>query len=275
MKDFSFHPFLLLRTPTYSYSEYYKKDLSKLLQEPLFKAALFLASPEFYSHLKKLDFVYDNLTERAKHTVNKYFNRMSHRPTPFGLFASFTCCTWQSIEHSGVACLDKGNLYLYQDFVKITALAKKIELDKLTEVIFFPNTTTYLTKEEYRFIQQFTKDNNEDYYVVSSVSKNQFMVGLTMYCADGKSGKEIITHLIKATGDLITANDLFIHLWNEQIIVSECQPNVTGMHLVDRIKKLNRGDGPRLKAFGRQKRKHIDFLPLNILILSAFLLITI
>src|ERR1700760_2750031 len=94
MANIDFSPYLFMRTPALSYEDYDESALSELLGSPFFKSALFFASENFYTVLAAKNFDYPALDEKARLTLLKYFNRMSYRPTPFGMFSAFSSLNW-------------------------------------------------------------------------------------------------------------------------------------------------------------------------------------
>jgi hypothetical protein len=81
---------LLVRAPYYGFAGYDPQRLEQVLSDPAFRQALLLASPGFYGLLEKKDFAWAGLSDKERHSLLKYYNRMCFRPTPFGSFASFT-----------------------------------------------------------------------------------------------------------------------------------------------------------------------------------------
>ncbi|MFB9844029.1 lantibiotic dehydratase [Mucilaginibacter ginsenosidivorans] len=85
---------LLLREPLFGPGDYAGKGPAGLLAEPLFRQALWLASPQFYRALEKLGFDWERLDAGKRLSLKKYMNRACFRPTPFGAFASFAVTGW-------------------------------------------------------------------------------------------------------------------------------------------------------------------------------------
>jgi thiopeptide-type bacteriocin biosynthesis protein len=96
---------LLLRAPYFSFARYAPERLEQVLADPAFRRALLLASPGFYGLLQKKSFCFEDLSEKERFTLLKYYNRMSFRPTPFGSFASFSVVKWAdgrvSLDYTG------------------------------------------------------------------------------------------------------------------------------------------------------------------------------
>jgi thiopeptide-type bacteriocin biosynthesis protein len=97
-QKYTFSDQVLLRTPFYSFRDYDPANLEAVLSREDFRNALWLASMDFYSLLEKKEFDYGRLQARERYTLQKYYNRMSFRPTPFGSFAAFTLTQWKAAQ---------------------------------------------------------------------------------------------------------------------------------------------------------------------------------
>jgi thiopeptide-type bacteriocin biosynthesis protein len=87
---------LFLRAPFYSYMGFDLDRVPEVLADPFFRNALYLASPGFYRALELKDFDVDRLLPKERLSLNKYYNRMCFRPTPFGSFATFSLLQWST-----------------------------------------------------------------------------------------------------------------------------------------------------------------------------------
>jgi thiopeptide-type bacteriocin biosynthesis protein len=92
--DYQFASALLLRAPYYSTTDYGLERLTEILEDPAFRDAIWLASPDFYELLEKANFSLQQLNKKAQHSLNKYLNRTHFRPTPFGSFATISMTDW-------------------------------------------------------------------------------------------------------------------------------------------------------------------------------------
>ena len=84
IKEFEFFGEVFLRAPLYSFEEYALDKMPAVLALQSFRNALWLASPDFYQVLAGKNFCWEQLREKERFSVYKYYNRMSFRPTPFG-----------------------------------------------------------------------------------------------------------------------------------------------------------------------------------------------
>ena len=104
---------LVLRSPHYSYMDYDAEKSGQIMSDPDFRQALYFASPSFYRVLAAKGFDPAELTPKEKLSINKYYNRMCYRPTPFGNFSAFTLTNWGSDQH--IRLTDDRKIHLQPD----------------------------------------------------------------------------------------------------------------------------------------------------------------
>src|SRR5580698_2268775 len=128
MPNIVFNPYLFLRTPALSYKDYDITLLEELLKQQFFQAAVFFASESLYMELKRCGFNYPLLDKKVKFSLQKYFNRMCHRPTPFGMFSAFSSLGWGEGENQESGALaQEGKVYVNPDFQFTADLARRLE----------------------------------------------------------------------------------------------------------------------------------------------------
>src|ERR1700743_3055928 len=108
---YQFFPQLFLRAPLWSYADYRAGSIAGPLKDPCFRLALYLASPGFYRVLEAKNLDTGLMNEKELHSLEKYYNRMSFRPTPFGLFSSFTLTAWG--DDGNIVLEDAPNAFLH------------------------------------------------------------------------------------------------------------------------------------------------------------------
>jgi thiopeptide-type bacteriocin biosynthesis protein len=92
--DYKFYGKLAVRFPVFPLNNLFGEFLPELLHTEKFKEAIFIASPDFaYEFFKNNGPASDKLMESAL----KYFNRMSFRCTPFGLFSVCAMAEWNKV----------------------------------------------------------------------------------------------------------------------------------------------------------------------------------
>ncbi|KIA90917.1 hypothetical protein OC25_23750, partial [Pedobacter kyungheensis] len=126
---YRFLPEVFLRAPYYSFSGYDLSRLPEVLQQQAFRNAVFLASAGFYRLLEKKEFDFDRLTDKEKHSLFKYYNRMCFRSTPFGSFSSFTLLQWGSGGQVRLSEADESVLHLLPDQAMLRELKNRVDSD--------------------------------------------------------------------------------------------------------------------------------------------------
>ena len=95
MKSYEFFGKLLLRVPRFN-KDSLNLGLQELLDNPVFRDAVYLASDSLYEELRKRNFKAADCNERVQLALKKYHHRICYRSTPFGAFASLSQTEWGS-----------------------------------------------------------------------------------------------------------------------------------------------------------------------------------
>ena len=205
IKDYQFHERLLLRTPCYSYHDYERATLADLLKDAYFLSAIRAASPIVFTELEKAGFKEDLITDKLKFTLFKYFNRMCHRPTPFGLFAGVSTVGWTD-DHS--ICLSKElKVHIQPDFKSLVNSD-----DSIDNLKYRSNPSLYKVLNSYRYI--FVEPDQEDgksSYGINKVIRNAFLDALLDFTKEEKSKADMIEFLQLKFNIETGASKNFIH----------------------------------------------------------------
>jgi hypothetical protein len=146
MDNIKFSPYLFLRTPALSYID--SDKLEEMIKTHFFQLAILFASESLYLELKKFDFDYKRLDKKVKFTLQKYFNRMCHRPTPFGIFSAFTSLNWSTQPGSDDCILGDSNIFINPDFQLLVNLGRDAEASNYYQNIkYYSNDSIYNVKK--------------------------------------------------------------------------------------------------------------------------------
>ena len=236
-----FNRYLFLRTPALSYLDYESSCMADLLKEQFFQSAIFFASESLYSELKRCGFNYMLLDGKVKLSLQKYFNRMCYRPTPFGMFSAFTSLTWNMFEDS-LDCIldDSGKVYINPDFQFTADLARKIEESgEVGNVRYCLNSAIYSIKSEKRYLAQYydSKQKKTDFFI-NSFETNRLLNKLFNFCRDGRTKQELTAWLNNLVDDLDEVVSYIDDLVKEGILVSELCPNMSGEKYFERLTRI-------------------------------------
>ncbi|KAF9659143.1 lantibiotic dehydratase family protein [Tenacibaculum sp. ZH5_bin.1] len=242
-----------LRTPLFSLSDYkslieregvLETDFRNLLQNKIFREALFLASPELVVQIQKWEnqeILDKKKKESLELTILKYFTRITTRCTPFGLFAS---CSQGSFS-------DKTSIQLaaIEDYKRITRfdttflaelsleLIKKDEIRK--QLLFFPNSSLYRVGGHYRYVE-YVIQNKKRAYSIEGIKFSTYLKDVLEAAKEGNTIAALAKVLVSDDIELIEAKGFIEELIEHQILVSELEVTVTGSdYFSNLIKKVS------------------------------------
>lgn len=261
---YTFFDNFVVRVPLLSYKEFQNifsentndEKLQEIFRRTSFKESIYLASSDLYLEMEKLidsniDFN-ESSKYRLKNTLLKYFNRMSTHCTPFGLFSSV-----------GIGYFDKEDSFpeKYSDWQRLretkfdmyfsVALSQYLLSiqDIQNKLLFFPNNSIYKVGNKIRYIEHESKGMKRD-YVISSAPLSQELEKILNYSNEGKTVPQMIAIL---NSDNITSEESFEYieeLIENRVIVSEMEPNISGVDFLDSIIFI-------LNRIGAEKKKNI------------------
>ncbi len=149
MNNYEFLSTLVLRIPRYT-KEHIDRQQKEVLEDPVFRDAIFLASECIYDEMKKRDFDPDRFPGRLQQTLQKYHRRMCCRPTPFGGFSSLSVLEWGRNTSSSALEVCKSSFH--------THIQKKFE-NPQSPPLYYLNPAIYRFGKNYRLCEGITKDD--------------------------------------------------------------------------------------------------------------------
>jgi thiopeptide-type bacteriocin biosynthesis protein len=241
MLNLQFSPYLFLRTPALSYEEYNTPALVDMLKSQFFRAAIFFASESLYVELNRCGFNYHLLDEKVKFSLQKYFNRMCYRPTPFGMFSAFSSLNWGTIKNPGACILEEAKeIFVNPDFQFTVDIARKMESSgQFGKAKYYSNNAIYTIKGEKRYLTNcFDDDQGKSGFLISSFQADRLLNKLINFCKNGKTKTELITWLDDLTGDAEAAKNYINDMVEAGLLIPELYPNMTGEKYFDRLVKF-------------------------------------
>jgi len=238
---YQFCPKLVLRTPAFGYRVYAEADLNQLVKERYFQAAILLASPALYRALQEKQFKYEELSQKARFSLQKYLNRMCFRPTPFGLFSGFSTVKWGAGRQQQLLQKNKLKVHADLDFSQTLQIARELLKSELAPCqTYNSNSSLYRIQDEYRFLR-FERDAAKGIrsFFVDSLAYQALLPSILSFCKQGRTQEDIVDFIMQQTP--ATAEDstvFFEQLVNEQVLVSTLQPNITGQDYLHRLVRL-------------------------------------
>lgn len=251
MKDkypYSFFPNYILRTPIFSL-DYYKSVTSKkevseteirnLCNNPVFREAIFLSSPDLYFQVEKWlngDLRENKDSWRLKLTILKYFSRMCARCTPFGIYSGCSLGSFKNKTDVRVKESIKNTRHTRLDMNYLVALS--INLLKNTDIreniLFFPNSSLYSIGERMRYVEYYYV-NSKRYHDISSVENTEYLKTILGSCNKGATLEQIALSIVNDEICFDEAKEFIDELIENQILISELEPSVLGPEFLDQI----------------------------------------
>lgn len=245
----------IVRTPVFSSKSFLevlnKNEISdeelknKLTEHSVFMEALYLASPDLHEEITNWFYKGKNLSQKElqklKYTVLKYYSRMSTRCTPFGLFSGVGlgkfCEDSEAVElREGISYTDylirdtKLDMYFLVSLAQYFVKKREIR-DKL---LFYPNNTIYKVGKKIRYIEYQYLDGKRD-YMISSAPLSKELQDILEFSKQGKRTHELTEVLITEDITREEASEFIEELIDNQVLVSEIEPNVSGLDFLDTL----------------------------------------
>ena len=226
----------------------FRARLQELVQEPLFREALFLASPDL---IQALPLWYRSPLSaggsRVERSVVKYFARMCGRATPFGLFAG------TSIGRIGTrTCLETlppqaGLRHIRPDMDFLGRLAFSLGAlpDVARMLAYSPNTSLYSVAGRMHYYEARFKGNQLRYHLVA-VDATGYLQAVLAQAARGALFDDLAASLVSEEIGLEEAEAFIQELVHNQILLPLLEPATTGPEpLAELFKKLSAIPHPR------------------------------
>lgn len=237
MKDYLFAEHLLLRMPANSRDAYHQEGQYHL-DDLYFRAALYLASPLFYSCLEQKNFDHAALSVKERLTLQKYINRYCFRPIPFGLFAGVTLIRWGERSGFDLNAIRPEDAVILPDQGFVLKLADEILQGEMkSEVLYEANSTIYRLLGELRFIStEIDEQERLRKYLLQSTDYSKVLKDLFLFCTVPKRREEMIQEICRLArcSDLI-GEDYFEFLIQEQVFVHRFRPNINGPNYLEQL----------------------------------------
>lgn len=276
---FQFFNEYIVRTPLFSRKNFQEnvngssisnEELKSICNNSVFQEAIYLASPYVYNELIRWLNLEKEFSpkefQRFKTTILKYFSRTSTRCTPFGLFSEVGLGTFSNelkinynsnLNKIRDTKLDMHFLVgLAQHFVQISEIRNHL--------LFFPNNSIYQIGNTIRFVEyEYTKEKRE--YIISSAPLSQALQQVFSFSGQGKTIQQIAKCIIDEDITQEEAIEFIGELIDNQVLVSELEPIVSGSDFLEMIiSVLNRIGVKNENEFLFSIQKRLEELDRNI-----------
>lgn len=209
-----------------------RAGLRELIGRPAIREALYLASPTLDQSLEH--WLRDPDSPRgaqAELVLVRYFQRMTHRCTPFGLFAGHSVGHFGAVTSTKLSCptqnwrctrLDRGFINKL-----IGHLGTLPELRQ--EQTLRPNSSLYAIGDTVRYTEFVLDENGYRKYRLVCVRQTDYLRSILQHAAGGVALPELAAALATEAETTLEEATAFIHeLIDAQVLVVDLEPPITG-----------------------------------------------
>lgn len=201
------HPKILLRVPQFSIHATLYECWDEL------KASIKYSSPEFYLVIKDVEVSdLDQVSEKVRHSIWKYFNRAKYRATPYGSFAGVGIVQPTIGKKTRIVIDQKQHL---RHLPCWSSILKKERKPLTAETYIIANNTYYRVGNAIRYL---TKEEGQ--FTISEIDFEKAVWELLQLCKTPQKAETLIKTYedlsLSALEDLVTL----------QLIISEHTPNL-------------------------------------------------
>ena len=204
--------------------------LQELVNRPEIREALFVASPDLVDSLPR--WVKEPDSEKGQRTemaLVRYFNRMCHRPTPFGLFAGHSMGRMGETTRLAVVPRQDYKRCTRLDFDYFGGLVAEVQKDReLRDTLLYrPNNSLYRTAGRLRYAEARVKEGDRNLHLVALTEDESLLAVLTK-AKRGVTLGELATVLLDDEITLEEAQEFIHELIDNQVLVPDLEPATTG-----------------------------------------------
>lgn len=242
----------VFRTPLLKISDLKGTETALLeaYKQDIVRNALFTASADLYYELLQLENGEITDTKRRKKIIislYKYYARMCTRCTPFGYFSGI--CVGELSEENKIVLSDDitGTIRLDMDYLcnlYYSFVEDKILQQRLT---FYPNNTLYPAGDQWRYVE-YKLVNKVRFHNLVSIDNNEVLEAILTETKKGCTFNEIIAIVTDFGFDTGEAETYLYELIQNQVLLSELYPSVTGTDYQTRLFNLLEGLFPEKYA---------------------------
>lgn len=229
----------ILRTPIGPITELKEileqPNIEDFIHDPVFLQSIRLASPSLFQEIEKFKIkrtIKPKDEERLLMSLIKYYSRAHTRCTPFGLFAGVAIGDFddhndirlkEKTKHVSHTRLDMNYLCtLIQDLEKIPDVKMQLRYEL--------NDSLYVFGDKIRYVEYFYQGGRRQHQI-SGASHNEYLQKIIDGTKQLSSVKDIAMLLVDDEIELEDALGFVEQLIDNQVLVSEFRPPVTGQEL--------------------------------------------
>lgn len=255
------HDFVLFRRPLFPYRMLrrinmrlaqnpgsFKSVLCKAYKRHVLREALYLASPELYDSLLKLEKTASTEPGEQKVMLSlyKYIVRATSRCTPFGLFAGYFPATLSEYSHIRFTGRIKKHTTLSAQVLQ--QIAGQLRGTDPDDTVYL-NSSLYPNGASLRFSQRVVSQNGSSEFVLKEVHADQFLIAAKSAALHGATASTVADALTREGLSHWEAADFVSKLRAEQILVDSAEPMVSQTTFQNVLKGYARANRLLTKVF--------------------------
>ena len=216
-----------------------RAGLRELIGRPAIREALYLASPTLDQSLEH--WLRDPDSPRgsqAELVLVRYFQRMAHRCTPFGLFAGHSVGRFGGVTSTKLSCptqnwrctrLDRGFLNKLTSHLGTSHALRQGQTLR-------PNSSLYAIGDSLRYTEFVVDENGYRKYRLACVRQTDYLRSILEHAAGGITLPMLAAGLAAETETTLEEATAFINeLIDAQVLVVDLEPPVTGPDTLGRL----------------------------------------
>jgi len=224
-KKYSYFEDFIYRCPIKSYNNL---DFTNLTYH--FREALYLASPDLYESLDKIEFNLKNTSEKQNESIYKYMSRSSFRCTPFGSFSGVG--SGKIINDTNISLCDIKEFKTATriDMTYLCLLIENFNNDKLIrkQLHFRVNNSIYKFLNDFRYTE-YKIEKNKRIYFLSEIESDEVIEFIIDNIKSYTNYNKIISEISnKFEFDEEEVIDYVDSLIDCQFLMSNLESNVSG-----------------------------------------------
>lgn len=215
-----------------------RERLARLIARPEVREAIFVASPGLEASID--GWLADPASESGQKTERslvRYVSRMAARPTPFGMFAGSTVGALGDTTHLELGPRERYRRYTRIDGDYLSDLTDALVADQAVRrrLLYRPNSSLCHVAGRLRYAMR--REGQSRSYSLVSLEPSDYLVATLERARHGAPADRLAVALCEADAEVTReeADEFINELIDNQVLVSELAPPVTGPEAVDDI----------------------------------------
>ncbi|HEU4951014.1 MAG TPA: lantibiotic dehydratase [Holophagaceae bacterium] len=226
-----------------------RERLRALAARPEIREAIYLASPDLEESLER--WFAEPESEKGQRTelaLVRYFQRMAHRCTPFGLYAGHSLGRIGEATRLVLEGREAYQRHSRLDMDYLCGLVRALEADPAVRetLTYRPNTSLYRAGGRLRYAEAQDGEKGRTYKLVA-VGDSPYLAATLARAEAGARLADLAAALVDDEISLEEAKGFIHELIDNQLLVSDLEPEVTGSEPTPRLASLL-ASGPAAEA---------------------------